>query len=161
MVCVRNGSEAGVCTLPPVVRVVYKRVSKELNALELGVEISERNQELSTLLYADDVVLITDSRKKLQRLLDTVTEYARKWRFELNPKKSEVVVFGVKHAPRNIEWRLGQHIIKQSTQYKYLGIELTRTLRWRPYIRRVLAKAKRNMTQALAMGVSGGSCPLV
>ena len=93
---------------------------KELNALELGVEISERNQKLSTLLYADDVVLITDSRKKLQRLLDTVTEYARKWRFELNPKKSEVVVFGVKHAPRNIEWRLGQHIIKQSTQCKVL-----------------------------------------
>ena len=46
--------------------------------------------------------------------------------------------------------------IKQVNQYKYLGIELTRTLRWKPYINRILAKAKRNMTQALAMGVSGG-----
>src|SRR5690349_7714712 len=99
---------------------------------------------------------MAENRAQLQQMLDSVANYAKKWRFELNPKKSEVVVFGAKRAPRNVVWRLGEHNIKQVTQYKYLGIELTRTLRWRPYINRVLGKAKRNMTQALAMGVSGG-----
>ena len=62
----------------------------------------------------------------------------------------------MKRAPRNIRWKLGEHNIKQVTQYKYLGIELTRTLRWAPYFKRILAKGKRNMTQALAMGIRGG-----
>lgn len=80
----------------------------------------------------------------------------RRWRFELNPKKSEVVVFGKRDPPRNVKWTLGVNAIKQVNQYKYLGIELTRTLLWSTYIKRILAKARRNMTQALAMGISGG-----
>ena len=80
-------------------------------------------------------------------MLDVVAAYAKKWRFELNPKKSEVVVFGLKRAPRNI---------REVTQYNHLGLELTRTLRWAPYFKRILAKGKRNMTQALAMGIRGG-----
>jgi hypothetical protein len=152
--------ETGVrqgCVLSPLLYALFiNGLVKELNALNLGVSLNEKEQKLSTLLYADDIVLVTDSRYKLQRMLDAVTTYAKKWRFELNPKKSEVVVFGVKYPPRNVTWKLGDNNIKQVTQYKYLGIELTRTLKWRPYIKRVLAKARRNMTQALAMGVSGG-----
>jgi hypothetical protein len=66
------------------------------------------------------------------------------------------MVFGVRYPPRNVVWKLGENVIKQVTQYKYLGIELTRTLKWNPYIKRILEKAKRNMTQALAMGIRGG-----
>ena len=102
------------------------------------------------------ILLLADNRYALQAMLDKVAEYAKKWRFELNPKKSEVVVFGLRYAPRGIEWKLGEHVIKQVSQYKYLGIELTRGLSWRPYRKRRISKAKRNMTQVLAMGVSGG-----
>lgn len=51
---------------------------------------------------------------------------------------------------------MGESRIRQVTQYKYLGIELTRTLRWAPYRKRILRKARRNMTHALSMGISGG-----
>ena len=89
-------------------------------------------------------------------MLDVVASYAKKWRFELNPKKSQVVVFGMRQPPRHVKWKLGESEIEQVGQYKYLGIELTRTLRWNVYVKRILAKAQRNMTRALAMGVSGG-----
>src|SRR4051812_7729491 len=75
---------------------------------------------------------------------------------DLNSKKSQVVVFGKRQPPRTVKWRLGESEIQQVSQYKYLGIELTRTLRWNTYVKRILLKAKRNMTQALAMGTSGG-----
>jgi len=52
--------------------------------------------------------------------------------------------------------KLGQHSLKTVKQYKYLGIELTRTLRWHVYIRRILEKARRNMTHVWAMGIRGG-----
>ena len=129
---------------------------KELNALNRGVEIEEGGKKLSALLYADDIVLLAKNKKDLQRMLDVVAGYAKKWRFELNPKKSQVVVFEMRQPPRHVKWKLGESEIEQVRQYKYLGIELTRTLRWNVYLKRVLAKAHRNMTQALAMGVSGG-----
>jgi hypothetical protein len=145
------------CVLSPLLYALFiNGLVKEINALNLGIEIEEGGKQVSALLYADDIVLMSDDRYALQQMLDTVSNYAKKWRFELNPKKSEVVVFGQKYAPRHINWRLGQYVIKQVTQYKYLGIELTRTLNWNPYLKRVLAKAKRNMTQSMAMGISGG-----
>lgn len=145
------------CVLSPLLYAFFiNGLVKEINRANLGIVIGSAGQKLSALLYADDIVLVTDTRQKLQQMLDIVTNYAKKWRFELNPKKSEVVVFGARYPPRNVVWRLGGNNINQVTRYKYLGIELTRTLRWRPYIDRILKKAKRNMTQALAMGVSGG-----
>jgi hypothetical protein len=153
--------ETGVrqgCVLSPLLYALFiNGLVKELNSLkeDVGVEIEE-GKNVNAFLYADDIVLLAKNRYALQHMLDTVAQYAKKWRFELNPKKSEVVVFGLRYAPRNIEWRLGENKIKQVTQYKYLGIELTRGLQWGPYTKRILAKARRNMTQALAMGISGG-----
>ena len=45
---------------------------------------------VSLLLYADDIVLIADTPEKLQEMLEVVTEYSRRWRFELSNKKSQV-----------------------------------------------------------------------
>src|SRR4051812_3107912 len=76
----------------------------------------------------------------------------RKWRFELTRRKAKW-------------WRLEKEIPQMDARreynqagepIKYLGIELTRTLQWSKYIKRIIAKARRNMTQALAMGISGG-----
>ena len=65
---------------------------RELRKLNKGVEIEE-GQTINSLLYADDIVLIAENRYQLQEMLDVVAAYAKKWRFELNPKKSEVVVW--------------------------------------------------------------------
>jgi hypothetical protein len=52
------------------------------------------------LLYADDIALLAETPDDLQRMLDVVSEYSRKWRFRVNPKKgkSEVMVFGRKNS---------------------------------------------------------------
>ncbi len=44
--------------------------------------------------YADDIVLIADSKKELQNMMDVVTRYCRKWRLEMNLTKTQIVVFG-------------------------------------------------------------------
>jgi len=139
------------CVLSPILYAFFiNGLIDELKQAQLGVEISPEVL-IDCLLYADDIVLITDSKEKLQRMLDIVTEYARKWRFELNPKKSEVVVFGMRYPPRDLQMKLGQHILKQVGQYKYLGIELTRTLfKWNIYTKSILEKATRNMAHVWA-----------
>ena len=53
--------------------------------MEKRVQVGRQRVQL--LLYADDIVLISDTQKDLQSMLDCVTEYSRKWRFRVNPKK--------------------------------------------------------------------------
>ena len=48
---------------------------------------------MSLLLFADDIVLLTDTRDNLQHMLCTVDQFSRMYRFEFNGKKSNVLVF--------------------------------------------------------------------
>lgn len=88
------------CILSPLLYALFiNGLVKEIKALNKGVnKTSER--KLSCLLYADNIVLASENRYALQEMLDVVSRYAKKWRFELNPKKSEVVVFGEKYPPK-------------------------------------------------------------
>jgi len=153
---VETGVRQG-CVLSPLLYAFFiNGLVRELNELGVGIHIEGRERKLCCLLYADDIVMMTENRKDLQSMLDVVARYAKKWRFELNSKKSEVVVFGRTRAPKNIVWKMGEDIIKQVAFYKYLGIELTRTLSYKKYLTRIITKAKRNLVQTLAMGIKGG-----
>ena len=48
---------------------------------------------LSHLLYADEVVLISTSRKGLNNCLGKLSEFCSEWDLELDYKKSQVVIF--------------------------------------------------------------------
>ena len=87
---------------------------------------------MQLLLYADDIVLISDTQKDLQSMLDCVTEYSRKWRFRVNPKKgkSEVMRFG-KTERGQTKWMLGGKEIYETAQYKYLGVEINKGIQFK------------------------------
>ena len=80
------------------------------------------------LMYADDIVLLAESARDLQNMLDVVTAYSKRWRFRLNPKKgkSEVMIFGRKPRNKNRKWYLAGEEVGETCMYKYLGIELRR-----------------------------------
>jgi hypothetical protein len=59
------------CVLSPLLYALFiNDLVKELNALNRGVEIEEGGKKLSALLYADDIVLLAENKKDLQRMLD-------------------------------------------------------------------------------------------
>ena len=41
-------------------------------------------------MYADDLALIASSPEDLQSMIDIVAQYAKRWRYRLNPQKSKV-----------------------------------------------------------------------
>ena len=49
---------------------------------------------LRLLLFADDIVLIAPDKKTLQRMLDVVNRYSKKYRFCFNTDKSNIMIFG-------------------------------------------------------------------
>ena len=114
-------------------------------------------------MYADDVVLLAGSAHELQQMLDVVSEYARKWRFNTNHGKSEIVVTGSRAqraAHAGVTWLCGRKL-KLVPEYKYLGAESGKLSggrgRWNSFLERIHTKttAARNMMMYQCGGSNG------
>ena len=77
------------------------------------------------LLYADDLVLISESPTGMQVLLDNLAVYCRKWHLMVNSKKSKVMVFkhGVRQSTNNTndKFSVDDEELEVVDSYKYLG----------------------------------------
>ena len=94
---------------------------KEINDLDLGTEVGDR--KLSLLLYADDIVLMSDTETKLQAMLNTVDTWCRKWRVVINTDKSKCMHFRRPRMPQSdYIFVVGEHELETVNSYKYLGV---------------------------------------
>lgn len=76
------------------------------------------------LLYADDLVLISESPTGLQHCIDAVGTYCNTWNLEINTKKTKTMIFS-KRKRKNEEnetFQYFQKILETVTEYKYLGL---------------------------------------
>ena len=48
--------------------------------------------QILVLLYADDTVIVADSKEKLQKCLDDFYDYCVYWKLNINASKTEVIV---------------------------------------------------------------------
>ena len=91
-----------------------------LNSLNKGILIDEKS--VSVLLYADDIVLVSDSENGLQCLLDALRDWCSKWRFKVNYTKTKIVHFRKQHVPRTtFAYCIGIFELDVVTSYTYLG----------------------------------------
>ena len=74
------------------------------------VKLMERN--VSCLLYADDLVLISESAIGLQNSLNILSCYCDKWNLTVNLDKTKSMIFN----------KAGRKLNRESFLYKYLGI---------------------------------------
>ena len=101
-----------------------KRVGTQLIDLkyflskEFGIFISE-SKIIVHLLWADDLIFISDSPIVLQRQLDGLYIVCRKYQMIVNTSKSKVLIFG-KH--ENAEFYFNNAVVDFVDEYKYTGI---------------------------------------
>lgn len=77
---------------------------------------------LTHLLYADDLLIISESPEGLQSSFNQLDSYCNKWHLHINPAKSQVMV--IRNCPRPISYNftIGPTDIAQCTKYRYLGL---------------------------------------
>jgi len=97
--------------------------------------------ELNSLFFADDIVIMASSKEDLNKLLDIVSEYARKWRFEVNISKSKYMVFGKESKRTKI--KLNGEELERVECYKYLGFDIDSKLNWKSHCTRLLNSARK------------------
>ncbi len=82
---------------------------------------------MSVLAFADDIVLLAENAEDLQKLIGIVHHWSSKWRFIINPEKSQIVHY--RNAPKartNVEFKLCDNgpSLQVVDSYRYLGVYL-------------------------------------
>ena len=107
------------CILSPLLFNLY------INNLSYLFEITLSD---NSLLYADDLILLSRSKTGLQNCLNTLSSYCKTWMLKVNPKKTKIMIF--QKRPRksvDINFNVGTEPIEIVQEYTYLGTRLTPT----------------------------------
>lgn len=110
---------------------------KEKNGLTLaGLNICH-------LLFADDLVLLSDSPVKLQELLNNLTNYCNDNKLTINIEKTNIVIFGTKTHYPIFRWTVtGQHI-NVVDKYNYLGVTFHKNSKFKHCVESLVKKGQR------------------
>ena len=109
------------CSLSPILFALYiVDLSREVHASNLGVTL--RNICVSILLFADDIVLISNSPEGLRHLQEIVQKHVKELKMKLSVKKSKVM------SCSSDLWEILDEdeiigCLEKVLRFKYLGIE--------------------------------------
>ena len=84
-----QGVRQGDNLSPTLFNIYINDLALELKKMNLGVTIG--NLHVCILLYADDIVLISESEQNLQIMLDFVNSWCNKWQMKINNEKLSIL----------------------------------------------------------------------
>ena len=79
----------------------------------------------NALMYADDLIILSDSEVGLQRQINKMSGYCKKWKLDINIKKTKVMVFNRGNKLLKSEVRYENKILESVKVIKYLGFTLS------------------------------------
>ena len=135
---IKRGVRQG-CVMSPDLFNYYSELILRNLEQERGLKVGGHN--ITNIRYADDTILIAESEKDLQRLLDVVVRENDKRGLSLNYKKTECMVISKKGGiPCSLQ--INNNQIEQATSVNYLGTTITDDARGEQEIKRRIALAK-------------------
>ena len=141
---VNSGVKQG-CILSPTLFAMYiDDLVDQLKGVSAGVVCGENI--VSSLLYADDIVLLAPNEESLQEQIMEVEKWCRRWHMSLNIEKTKIVHFRKKlRSKQRSEYNFlfNSEKIEYASEYKYLGLTLTEHLDWSNAIEEIHKKANR------------------
>ena len=80
------------------------------------------DMDLSCLLYADDIVLMSTTEEGLQQSVHKLSLYCNEWDLKVNVGKTKVVIFNKGGKLINAKITLDGQLLESKESYKYLGL---------------------------------------
>jgi Reverse transcriptase (RNA-dependent DNA polymerase)/Endonuclease-reverse transcriptase len=147
---IQSGVLQGSLLSPLLYSVFINDLAEALNAsgIKSGISIGGRLYRL--LLYADDIVLMANSKSSLQKMLLICENHSEAKRYRFNVSKCEVVA----SAPGN--FTLYAEPLPRSDSFTYLGCPFTKNgIDWEGHFRRMGAKATTAADSLCQSGING------
>ena len=116
--------------LPWLFNLYMEGLVREVQAKKLGrraqlVGTDEEKWEVSQLLFADDTVLVADSKKKWERLVEEFGRVCRRRKLNLNVAKSKVMRIKRDSMVGETNIMMDGEALEKVAVFKYLGSLVT------------------------------------
>ena len=128
-------------------------------SLNKGI-ILDNGERLSMLMYADDVVFLSENEQDLQDVLTILSDWCEQWGLLVNGSKSSIVHFRNKSVSKSdFKFTCGNINLDTVERYKYLGLWLTEHLDYDIMASEVAKSAQRALGLLIAKAKSNGGMP--
>ena len=98
-----------------------------------GVYVNKFHPNVAMLMYADDLVIVGDHIGRVQKLLNTLSEFCNKWGLKVNMSKTKSMIFrngGIIKQHEVLYFK--DKKLENVSYYKYLGVIMSTRLSWSP-----------------------------
>ena len=125
---VDKGVRQGGILSPFLFKLYIDGILKEITEMNVGCKLGP--VRINILAYADDLVLISDTRKHLEEINLRLLEYIEHLNLLMNKDKSKCLIFeNSRYGVQIEELKLGNDILENVNDYKYLGHVIERNLK--------------------------------
>ena len=147
------------CILSPVLfNAFMDDLVQMIREQKKGVTYGDVN--VSILLYADDIVLLSNCEEGLQSMLVMLGEWCSKWGLTINGNKSKVMHFRSQSVDKTVfPFTCRDETLEIVSQYKYLGLILTEHLDFLEMAKSVAKSASRALGFLICKDKALGGMP--
>ena len=126
-----------------------------LGPLLFSIHINDITADIESeiLLFADDCVCSREIKDKedtlkLQRDIDRLGNWNRKWVMRFQPVKCNMMQMTRKHLNKiQVSYTLEGTVLENVDNMKYLGVTITKDLKWNTHISNICTKANRTLAR--------------
>ena len=123
----KAGVRQGQNDSPTAFSILINSLAKDLIQLQKGIQYG--TAYVTVLLYADDIVILSDCEENMQVQLNKLSAWCKKWRMNINIDKTKIIQFRTKRSRQsNFTFYLGGDKLMLTDKYRYLGCTLNEYL---------------------------------
>jgi hypothetical protein len=142
---IKRGVRQGCSLSPYLFNLFVEEIIDKYKRNSKGISIN--GKKIHCIRFADDIALVSESEKDMQRSLTTLTKILQEYQMKINANKTKtMVVTKAKEIPL-VKLEIENNLIEQVQQFKYLGSTITSDGRCLIEIRQRIAMAKRAFMQ--------------
>jgi hypothetical protein len=112
------------CPLSPLLFSLYVN---DIGPVCQGGGVRSGTRSITHLMYADDLTLLADNERQLQRMLERLQAYSAQKHLTVNVGKSKVLVFNSTSASRKPRLFYNREMLPVVSEFRFLGAVFNRT----------------------------------